>query len=69
MKSSTITALARFCAALMLPLLAAASDTQHCYLRDAATPTTSTAYLLCEQGLVYVTTDSGATWEIGRAHV
>jgi photosystem II stability/assembly factor-like uncharacterized protein len=62
MKSSTITALARFCAALMLPLLAAASDTQHCYLRDAATPTTSTAYLLCEQGLVYVTTDSGATW-------
>ena len=62
MKSSTINATVRLSAALMLPLLAAASDTQHCYLRDAATPTPSTAYLLCEQGLVYATTDSGATW-------
>lgn len=51
-----------FCAALMLPLLASASDTQHCYLRDASSPTPSTAFLLCEQGLVYGTTDGGATW-------
>src|ERR1700683_5570662 len=62
MKSCTITTLVRFSAALMLPLLAAVSDTQHCYLRDAATPTASTAYLLCEQGLVYATADSGANW-------
>ncbi len=32
-------------AALMLPLLAHASDTQHCYLRDAASPTASGAYI------------------------
>jgi photosystem II stability/assembly factor-like uncharacterized protein len=50
------------CAALLLPLLAQASDTQHCYLRDAAAPTASTAYLLCEQGAVYTTSDTGATW-------
>jgi hypothetical protein len=49
-------------AALMLPLLAAASDTQHCYLRDAAPPAASAACLLCEQGLVYSTSDTGATW-------
>ena len=46
----------------MLPLLASASDTQHCYLRDASSPSASNAYLLCEQGLVYGTTDGGATW-------
>jgi len=37
----------------MLPFLASASDTQHCYLRDATSPAASSAYLLCEQGLVY----------------
>lgn len=47
---------------LLLPLLASASDTQHCYLRDASSPAASTAYLLCEQGLVYGTTDGGVTW-------
>jgi photosystem II stability/assembly factor-like uncharacterized protein len=46
----------------MLPLVLAASDTKHCYLRDANSPTASTAYLLCEQGLVYGTTDGGVTW-------
>jgi photosystem II stability/assembly factor-like uncharacterized protein len=49
-------------ALLLLPLLAAASDKDHCYLRDASAPTPSSAFLLCEQGLVYATTDSGATW-------
>src|ERR1039458_1119886 len=47
---------------LLLPLLAAASDKEHCYLRDASAPTVSSAFLLCEQGLVYTTTDTGATW-------
>lgn len=47
---------------LLLPLLAAASDKEHCYLRDASAPTVSSAFLLCEQGLVYATTDAGATW-------
>lgn len=62
MKRRTITTGAGFCAAFMLPLLALASDTQHCYLRDATSPAASTAYLLCEQGLVYGTTDGGKTW-------
>jgi photosystem II stability/assembly factor-like uncharacterized protein len=57
-----ITAGAVLGAVLLLPLLASASDTQHCYLRDASSPAASTAYLLCEQGLVYGTTDGGATW-------
>src|ERR1017187_5115541 len=47
---------------LLLPLLATASDKDHCYLRDASAPTVSSAFLLCEQGLVYATTDAGATW-------
>src|ERR1035438_1809010 len=49
-------------ALLLLPLLAAASDKEHCYLRDASAPTVSTAFLLCEQGLIYATNDAGATW-------
>ena len=49
-------------AAFLMPLLATASDTQHCYLRDAASPAASTVYLLCEQGLVYSTNDAGANW-------
>ncbi|MGA2194652.1 MAG: YCF48-related protein [Bryobacteraceae bacterium] len=49
-------------ALLLLPPLAAASDKGHCYLRDASAPTVSTAFLLCEQGLVYATFDAGATW-------
>ena len=48
--------------ALLFPFLLSASDTQHCYLRDASSPGPATAYLLCEQGLVYGTTDNGATW-------
>jgi photosystem II stability/assembly factor-like uncharacterized protein len=62
MKRRTIVTGARLATALILPLLAFASDTQHCYLRDAAVPTASTAYLLCEQGLLYSTSDAGATW-------
>jgi photosystem II stability/assembly factor-like uncharacterized protein len=47
---------------LLLPLLATASDKEHCYLRDASAPTVSSAFVLCEQGLVYATTDTGNTW-------
>jgi photosystem II stability/assembly factor-like uncharacterized protein len=62
MKHGKIATGAGICAALMLPLLASASDIQHCYLRDASSPAASTAYLLCEQGLVYGTTNAGANW-------
>ena len=49
-------------AALILPVVSLASDTKHCYLRDASSPTATTAYLLCEQGLVYGTKDAGGAW-------
>src|SRR5689334_19658343 len=42
----------------ILPLLAEGS----CWLRDFASPATSTAYALCEQGALWVTTDGGAKW-------
>ena len=33
-----------------------------CWLRDAAAPAGTTAYVLCEQGLLWVTTDGGVKW-------
>ena len=62
MRGISVFGRACFAGLLLLPLLAFGSDKDHCYLRDANAPADSTAYLLCEQGLVYVTTDSGATW-------
>src|ERR1039458_4477965 len=55
---------------LLLPLALAAPQFQHpaapaqknCWLRDANSPAAATAYLLCEQGQMWVTTDAGATW-------
>jgi hypothetical protein len=44
-------------AAVLMPLLAPAFNTHHCYLRDAASPSASTACPLRGQGLV-----SGATY-------
>ena len=48
--------------ALLLPAAGLASDTGHCYLRDAASPSASTVFLLCEQGLVYSSGDAGKSW-------
>jgi photosystem II stability/assembly factor-like uncharacterized protein len=62
MRTITLSGLLRLAAVLVLPVAAFGSDKQHCYLRDAMAPAGSTAYLMCEQGLVYVTTDGGATW-------
>jgi len=50
---------------LMLPALASATG-DICYLRDASAPSASTAYLLCKQGMVYVTNDSGVHWTMQR---
>ena len=47
---------------LILPLLLCAQEKKPCWLRDATSPAPSTAYLLCEQGGIWSTTDSGATW-------
>ena len=42
----------------ILPMFAEGS----CWLRDAAAPAGTTAYVLCEQGLLWVTTDGGVKW-------
>jgi len=43
-------------------VLACAQDKKPCWLRDATSPAPATAYLLCEQGGLWITTDSGTTW-------
>src|SRR4051794_27831396 len=45
-----------------IPLAALAADQRTCNMRDAALPTNSITYVLCEQGLMLVTKDEGATW-------
>jgi photosystem II stability/assembly factor-like uncharacterized protein len=50
---------------LALPLAASAAG-DICYLRDATAPSATTAYLLCGQGMVYVTTDAGGHWAMQR---
>src|SRR5437763_2674718 len=49
---------AALCGFSVLPLAADGS----CWLRDAAAPAGSTVYALCEQGILWVTTDGGAKW-------
>jgi photosystem II stability/assembly factor-like uncharacterized protein len=46
----------------VVPFLAFAADERSCNMRDAALPNNSVTYVLCEQGLLLVTTDEGATW-------
>ena len=46
----------------VIPLAAFAADQRACNMRDAALPATSVTYVLCEQGLLLVTGDDGATW-------
>jgi photosystem II stability/assembly factor-like uncharacterized protein len=50
---------------LLLPMLASAAG-DLCYLRDAASPNATTAFLLCEQGQIYSTTDAGGKWTMYR---
>ena len=45
-----------------IPLVTFAADERACNMRDAALPTNSITYVLCEQGLMLVTNDEGATW-------
>jgi photosystem II stability/assembly factor-like uncharacterized protein len=46
----------------LVPLAAFAADERSCNMRDAALPTSTITYVLCEQGLLLVTNDDGATW-------
>jgi photosystem II stability/assembly factor-like uncharacterized protein len=42
------------------------TDERTCTMRDAAVPTNQQTLVLCEQGLVLVTGDEGATWSTRR---
>ena len=46
----------------LAPALTRAADERTCTMRDAALPAPSLTYVLCEQGLLLVTADEGATW-------
>ena len=46
----------------VIPWVTFAADERACNMRDAALPTNSITYVLCEQGLLLVTNDEGATW-------
>ena len=52
--------------ALIAVLTAFAADERTCTMRDATLPTNSQTLVLCEQGLVLVTADDGATWSTRR---
>ena len=50
---------------LALPVAASAAG-DICYLRDAFAASANTAFLLCGQGMVYVTNDAGGHWAMQR---
>ena len=50
---------------LALPVAASAAG-DICYLRDAFASSANTAYLLCGQGMVYVTNDAGGHWTMQK---
>jgi photosystem II stability/assembly factor-like uncharacterized protein len=50
----------------LAPAICRAADDRTCTMRDAAMPAANTAYILCEQGRLLVTTDEGATWATRR---
>src|SRR5882724_10642229 len=56
-----VCALAGLVGVSVLPLLADRGDGS-CWMRDAAAPSASVVYTLCEQGAVWSTADGGATW-------
>jgi photosystem II stability/assembly factor-like uncharacterized protein len=61
--SCRLSVIARVSVGLMIvPLLLSAQEKKPCWLRDANSPAPATAYLLCEQGGLWTTTDSGTTW-------
>jgi photosystem II stability/assembly factor-like uncharacterized protein len=57
-KGTSLAKLICVIAILVLPLVASGAD-KSCWLSDAASPAPSVAYLLCEQGAVFTTTDGG----------
>jgi photosystem II stability/assembly factor-like uncharacterized protein len=62
-KGRTLGVLTGFVALLALsPIASGATVSRACWLRDAVSPAPTIVYGLCEQGRLYVTRDSGATW-------
>ncbi|MCX6627830.1 MAG: YCF48-related protein [Candidatus Solibacter sp.] len=59
---SSITRMGWLLALGVIPLATFAADERSCNMRDAALPTNSITYVLCEQGLMLVTSDDGNTW-------
>jgi len=53
-----VTRFAAIAALSAVPVFAEGS----CWLRDAASPAPSTVYALCEQGVLWATTDGGVKW-------
>jgi photosystem II stability/assembly factor-like uncharacterized protein len=49
-------------ALVVLALSTFAADERTCTMRDAALPTNSITYVLCEEGLLLVTNNEGASW-------
>jgi photosystem II stability/assembly factor-like uncharacterized protein len=49
-------------ALLVVPGATFAADERTCTMRDAALPASSITYVLCEEGLLLVTNNEGATW-------
>src|SRR5258706_15221902 len=62
MKWTILAKAARVAGILILPLLSFGANERSCWLRDGAAPAPSTAYVLCEQGAIWATTDNGKTW-------
>ncbi len=52
------------CALAMIPVIAYGQAASSCWLKDGSAPTATTAFILCEQGPVYITNDGGATWRL-----
>jgi photosystem II stability/assembly factor-like uncharacterized protein len=47
---------------MVLPFVTFAADERTCTMRDAALPSSTITYVLCEEGLLLVTNNEGATW-------
>jgi len=62
MRNVSVTRCLAVAGLMILPLAMSAQEKKNCWLRDANSPAASTAYLLCEQGQIWTTTDAGKTW-------
>jgi photosystem II stability/assembly factor-like uncharacterized protein len=62
LKGSSLVRLFGLLAILSLPFTAFAGLEDGCWLRDAAAPTPTLIFALCQQGGMYISTDGGTKW-------